>query len=202
MKSSRAGSSPPRSDFSAAAVDGARGQIARPLGQGTARLRDSRRQQQALADYEAALALTGDPAAGRKVFEKACASCHRVADVGIAFAPDISDSRRETPLQILTDTIQPNRAVDSNYFAYTAVTVDGLTHAGILAAETPTSITLKQAEGKEITLLRDDIDLLESTGLSLMPEGLEKEITPSSRWQTSSRLSRTGMPIDGRTPLK
>jgi putative heme-binding domain-containing protein len=97
--------------------------------------------------------------------------------VGYTFAPDISDSREKTPTQILTDILQPNRAVDANFFNYAALTYDGLTHDGILTAETPTSITLKQGEGKEVTLLREDVDQFASTGRSLMPEGLEKEIS-------------------------
>ena len=37
-------------------------------------------------------------------------------------------------------------------------------------------MTLKQAEGKTVTLLREDIDELKSNGVSLMPVGLEKTI--------------------------
>ena len=44
------------------------------------------------------------------------------------------------------------------------------------AAETATSVTLRRADGKTDTLLRIDIDEIRSSGLSLMPEGLEKEL--------------------------
>jgi putative heme-binding domain-containing protein len=98
--------------------------------------------------------------------------------VGIRFAPDISDSREKSPEQLLTDILQPNRAIDSNYFSYTAVTNEGTADVGVLAAETSNSITLKQAEGKTITLRRDEIDELYSNGVSLMPEGLERLIPP------------------------
>lgn len=133
--------------------------------------------EQALAQYRAALGLKANAAHGRLVFEKNCSICHRIGDVGVQFAPDISDSRERTPLQILTDILQPNRAIDSNYFSYTVATDDGRVHRGVLSAETATSVTLKQQEGKSETILRDEIENLHSDGVSYMPEGLEKEMS-------------------------
>jgi len=132
--------------------------------------------QQVLAEYETVLQMTGDAVHGREVFARHCATCHKIGDVGVNLAPDISDSREKTPLQLLTDILQPNRAVDSNYFGYTALTIDGLAITGILTAETSTSVTLKESAEKEVTLRRDEIDELASNGVSLMPEGLEREI--------------------------
>jgi putative heme-binding domain-containing protein len=131
-----------------------------------------------LAEYRPALELKSDPARGRAIFEKRCSACHLIDNVGVKFAPDISDSRERTPLQLLTDVLQPNRAIDSNYFSYTVVTTDGRVHTGVLTAETSTSITLKQQEGKTETLRRDEIEDLHSDGVSYMPEGLEKDIPP------------------------
>jgi putative heme-binding domain-containing protein len=133
---------------------------------------------QALAEYRAVLTMKAEPARGRAVFQKQCANCHRIDGLGVDVAPDISDSREKSAEQILADIIQPNRAIDSNYFSYTAVTVDGRVHTGILTAETSTSVTLKQAEGKAITLRRAEIDELYSNGVSLMPDGMEKLIPP------------------------
>ena len=43
-------------------------------------------------------------------------------------------------------------------------------------AETPTSITLRRAEGGEDVILRANLSLFRATTLSLMPVGLEKEL--------------------------
>jgi len=59
---------------------------------------------------------------------------------------------------------------------YTLVTTDGRTLTGMITSETATSVTLKRAENAGDTVLRIDIDLLRSSGMSLMPEGLEKQI--------------------------
>ncbi len=132
----------------------------------------------ALAAYRPALELKADATRGRAVFEKRCSTCHRIGDVGVQIAPDISDSRERTPIQLLTDILQPNRAIDSNYFSYTAITTDGRVHTGVLSAETSTSVTLKQQEGKSETLRRIEIEDLHSDGISFMPDGLEKDIPP------------------------
>jgi putative heme-binding domain-containing protein len=121
--------------------------------------------------------MKGDSRHGREVFARNCATCHRIGDVGVAVGPDISDSRERLPAQYLTDVLQPNRAVDANYFSYTALTTEGLSVTGILAGETSTSVTLKEANNKVTTLRRDEIEELHSNGVSLMPEGLEKEIS-------------------------
>ncbi|MDW8223455.1 MAG: c-type cytochrome [Gemmatales bacterium] len=127
--------------------------------------------------YRAALSRNGDVTRGRAVFEKHCATCHRVAGLGINVGPDISDTRTKSPEQLLSDILLPNAAIDANYVQYVVLTRSGKTLTGIIAAESPASITLKRAENQTDTILRADIEALQSTGVSLMPDGLEKEIT-------------------------
>ena len=115
-------------------------------------------------------------------------------------APDIADSRSKQPAQLLTHILQPNRVIDSNYISYSVVTNQGKVLTGILTTETSTSVTLRQAEGKEVTLLRSQIETLRSNGVSLMPEGLEKNI---SHQQMADLISfiKNWRYLDGQTPL-
>ncbi|HEV3020851.1 MAG TPA: PVC-type heme-binding CxxCH protein, partial [Pirellulales bacterium] len=130
-----------------------------------------------LADYRPALDLTSDAARGREVFKKRCVACHRIGDLGVDVAPSIADARTKTREQLLIDIVQPSKAIDAAYVSYTVVTADGRTEVGLIAAETASSITLKQAEGKTMTLLRSEIEELRSNGVSLMPDGLERDIS-------------------------
>jgi putative heme-binding domain-containing protein len=130
-----------------------------------------------LAAYNSVLSSKSDPKRGRDVFAKNCVQCHKVGDIGVNVAPDISDSRVKTAEQLLVSILDPNRAIDNNYFSYTVVDRDGIVHTGVIASETATSVTLRQPEGKEVTLLRSDIEELKSNGVSLMPVGLEKNIS-------------------------
>ena len=116
-------------------------------------------------------------------------------------APDISDTRRWTPQQLLLSILDPNRAVDSNYFSYSVVTNSGVVHTGLVASETPTAVSLRQPEGKTVRLLRSDIEVVKSNGISLMPEGLEKNV---SREQMADLLSflKNWRYLDGRIPVR
>lgn len=132
--------------------------------------------QKVLAQYQPALH-GGDAKRGQEIFRKNCATCHRVANIGVDVGPNISDSRTRTEAALLTDILNPNLAIDNNYVNYTITTSKGQVLTGIIAGETSASITLKRAENQTDTVLRPDIDEIISSGVSLMPEGLEKNIT-------------------------
>jgi putative membrane-bound dehydrogenase-like protein len=130
----------------------------------------------ALEQYRAALSLKADPHRGKEVFKKNCATCHKVGDVGIEVGPSIADLRTKTLEQVLVDVLQPNKAIDNNFVSYTVVTDDGVQYVGIIAAETPGSVTLKMPDGKTQSILKTEIDEMSSNGVSLMPEGIERNI--------------------------
>jgi putative heme-binding domain-containing protein len=153
-----------------------------------------------LADYQVVLTMTGDAKRGIDIFKKNCAACHRIGHFGVNVAPDISDSRVKTAAQILTDILQPNRAIDANYVSYTVQTADGRQLTGIISAETATSVTLRQQEGKDVILLRSEIERMQSNGVSLMPEGLEKTIPPQEMADLIAFIKHWRY-LDGRTPL-
>ncbi len=154
-----------------------------------------------LQEYRAALQLKGDPQRGRAVFQKHCATCHRVAGVGVDVGPDIADTRTRTPEALLVDVLNPNAAIDSNYVNYAIVTKSGKTLTGLIATETASSITLRRAENQTETVLRQDIDEIQSSGVSLMPEGLEKSITVREMADLLDFLKNWRY-LDGAVPLK
>jgi len=153
-----------------------------------------------LATYQPALSLKTDPKQGLLVFQKNCTACHRIGTLGVNVAPDLADSRSKTPSYLLTSILDPNRAIDNNYFSYTVVTVQGKVITGIISAETATSVTLRQQENKTVTLLREDIDEIRSNGVSLMPVGLEKNITIQQMADLISYIKNWRY-LNGRIPI-
>jgi putative membrane-bound dehydrogenase-like protein len=129
-----------------------------------------------LQEYRAALEMTGDPQRGKAVFQKNCATCHRIAGMGIEVGPNISDTLGKTPEALLQDVLDPNAAIDSNYINYTVTLKNGRVLTGLIAAETASSLTLKRSEAQTDVVLRQDVEEVVSTGVSLMPEGLEKTV--------------------------
>ena len=126
--------------------------------------------------YAPCLEMPPDVDRGRQVFLTQCAACHKIGNIGVNVGPDISDPRNQTPSQILTSILDPNRAIDNNYFRFSALTVDGQVIDGILTEETATTVTLRSQNSRLTVLERADIESFKSTGISMMPEGLEAQI--------------------------
>jgi putative heme-binding domain-containing protein len=98
-------------------------------------------------------------------------------DVGNEVGPDLTALSNKTPQYLLIEILAPNKNVDTRYIEYVALTKNGRTFTGILASESATSITLRGQEGKEQVLLRSELEELQSSGKSMMPEGLEKDLS-------------------------
>ncbi|MEQ9409880.1 MAG: HEAT repeat domain-containing protein [Fuerstiella sp.] len=130
-----------------------------------------------VAEHQDVLQLEGSVEGGVAVFRKICASCHKVGDIGYQVAPDLASVKNKSEADLLIAILDPNREAQPNFNTYTVVTSQGRTHNGIIAAESSNSITLRRAEAKEDVILRSNIEELVSTGISLMPEGLEKDLS-------------------------
>lgn len=135
------------------------------------------RRQDVVEKYRDVLALRGDAQRGKAAFKKICAACHRVGDLGHEIGPNLATVKNRGAEAILVNVLDPNREVNPQFVNYVLIADDGRTLTGMIAAETATSVTLRRAEAASDTVLRVNIDELQSTGMSLMPEGVEKELS-------------------------
>ena len=129
--------------------------------------------EQAFEAAKASLLLTPVAAHGREVFGNVCAACHRLERQGYAVGPDLLDIRNQTKENILFHILVPDAEIAPAFTAYVAETKDGRSLSGIMASETPTSITLRGPLAQETSVLRADLSKLEAFPGSLMPGGLE-----------------------------
>ncbi|QDV25136.1 PVC-type heme-binding CxxCH protein [Aureliella helgolandensis] len=134
--------------------------------------------QEVIAAYQESLKSAGTADRGKQIFEKHCASCHRLNGVGHEIGPSLSAMKSRGADAILSNVLAPNMEVNPQYLNYILLNEDGQAMTGMISAESATSITLKRAEAATDTVLRVDIDSLKSTGQSIMPEGFEKSIDP------------------------
>lgn len=131
-----------------------------------------------LQQYESATHTIGSPIAGRDVFLKQCAKCHVPAEPGQpSVGPDLADSSNRPREAILFDILNPSGKVEPKYAASQILTIDGQTYSGIILHQTPQSIVLQLADGKSHEVPRSEIELFQTSDQSLMPDGLEKEIS-------------------------
>ena len=133
--------------------------------------------QNVIQDYQAALQQIGDGNRGGKVYQRECATCHKLGEQGHDVGPNLATIRHRRADEILTAILDPNRDVGPNFMQFAVALDDGRVLTGMIAEESAVSLTLKQAENKQDVLLRQNIAEISGTGLSLMPEGLEKKIT-------------------------
>lgn len=146
-----------------------------------------------IESYESALDLKADVGRGKAAFKKACATCHKLEDVGVQVGADLLAAlRNKTREQLLIDVLDPSREVDSRFLSYEVTTTRGRVYSGIIAAETASSVTLKRGEGAEDVILRNQIDKIVSTGKSLMPEGLEMQLSKQELADLIAYLLRVG----------
>ena len=128
--------------------------------------------------YAAAVEQGGDPVRGQAVFTRVCAACHHLgggtpADLG----PDLATVRHRPPLSLLLDVLSPSQSIAQGYEVYAVERLNRRTDAGTLAAQTPESITLRQAAGT-VVIPRREIRTLTMIPQSPMPADLDKVISP------------------------
>ena len=129
-----------------------------------------------LERYQTALAPGGNAGRGEAVFTRVCGPCHRSGEVGnAAFGPDLA-TVQHWPRQALLDKIlDPNRSIAVGYEFWVVERTSGGAVAGVIAAETPTSITVRSQVDAH-TLARTDIVSITASPTSAMPAGLDQQI--------------------------
>ncbi|MEZ4829773.1 MAG: c-type cytochrome [Bacteroidia bacterium] len=132
---------------------------------------------EALDKMKPALSLKGNAVAGKLVFTQTCNPCHRHKGEGNEVGPELTEIYRKSGQTLMHDILDPNAAADNRYISHTVETVSGEVVSGIVMQENDDEVVLRQMNGQDRSILRRDIRTFTSTGLSLMPEGLENAMT-------------------------
>ncbi|MHB1080848.1 MAG: neutral/alkaline non-lysosomal ceramidase N-terminal domain-containing protein [Prosthecobacter sp.] len=130
--------------------------------------------------FKPALKLTGDAAKGKTMFAQVCISCHKLDGVGIELGPDLRSVVQHDAEKLMNSILDPSAIIEPGFMAYHCTLKNGEQLYGVIATETSASLTLKMAGNLTKSVLRSEIASLQSTGTSLMPEGLEAALTPQS----------------------
>ena len=131
-----------------------------------------------LERYRDVLHAEGSVSEGRQVFDRACAQCHQVGGQGgVAFGPDLATVKGRTREWLLTHILLPNKSVAEGFELWTIDREGHQPMAGVITSETSTSITVRGAGGQKSTLPRADIQSMSAAQTSVMPAGLEAQIS-------------------------
>ena len=114
----------------------------------------------------------GNPYEGRKLFLHRCATCHKLFGKGGDVGPELTSFKRDDVKTLLLNIVNPSAEIREGYQSINIETKDGRTLAGFLAAKDEQGIVLRTAAAQTVALPNSEIESMQPSRLSLMPEGL------------------------------
>ncbi len=141
----------------------------------------------------------GSPYAGRELYNRQCAACHRLHGKGGDIGPDLTSYQREDIATLILNIVNPNAEIREGYEPYVLITKENATHAGFLVSQDRDRILLRDMAGMNISLEKSQISSLRGMGRSLMPDGLLDGLTESQLGDLFAYL-RITQPLVGKEP--
>jgi quinoprotein glucose dehydrogenase len=124
----------------------------------------------------------GDAKRGRDLYLNtkvlACATCHRLEGVGGSVGPDLTrlwDTM--TVEKILESVVDPSKEIKEGFQTYRLTTTDEQVLTGLKIKEDAKEVLLRDANGRDIRVAKDNIESLNPSKVSLMPDNAVAQIT-------------------------
>ena len=127
-----------------------------------------------LETIQALVGERGNAMRGRELFLHSklinCSTCHSLEGTTGNVGPDLTRIWETHSLdQILASIIEPSKEIKEGYSSFQLSTLDGRVINGLKVAETEREVILREATDQETHVLKTDIDELQPTQVSLMP---------------------------------
>ncbi len=135
------------------------------------------------------------PEIGQRLFAEAtCAQCHKVAGQGGAVGPELTGVLKRYQgdrSAILREILEPSHKIEPKYMMRIIQTVDGKTRSGIVVAEDKDTITIVDNPERPdpVKIVRDDIEEMVQSSVSLMPKGLLDRFTQDEIYEILSYVA-------------
>lgn len=146
--------------------------------------------QKVVESFATAATLPGNATKGALSFAKLCMSCHRIQGKGQSIGPDLSGIGTRPKEALLVDILDPSRQVAPDFINYGVMTDGGDVLTGLVTADGPSGVILRQPGLPDETIARAKIKAMEASGRSLMPDGLEAGMTPADLADLLAFLAR------------
>jgi putative membrane-bound dehydrogenase-like protein len=123
----------------------------------------------------------GDVRRGQMVFNSpkvACTSCHTIGYQGGKLGPELTRiGLMRSERDVLEAILFPSVSFARGYEPVTVTTKSGRTLSGVLRGDLATEVVLGTVEREEMRIARQEIVSIEPSTVSLMPPGLEQQLT-------------------------
>jgi len=121
----------------------------------------------------------GNATAGQQVFKEHCASCHQLFGEGTKVGPDLTTANRQDLDFLLVSLVDPNLAIRKEYVSVVVQTTSGQILTGLVVQRNAASLTLVDSKGEKQTIATAEIEDLQDSPVSLMPENLYLQLKPA-----------------------
>lgn len=133
-----------------------------------------------LSAVQRTLAIAGDPKHGEALFKaQSCVACHTTADGQTPKGPHLVDiGKRYKPEELVESILKPSEKLAQGFESYQFVLTDGRKVLGFIVSERADATIIREANGVQRELKRDEIELRQPQKQSAMPEGLVASLKP------------------------
>jgi putative heme-binding domain-containing protein len=117
----------------------------------------------------------GNAEAGRPLFEKQCAICHRFGGIGTDVGPDLTTiTSRFKRKDVLESIVYPSKVISDQYQAEMFELKDGKVVTGVIVRESAAAVLVRTSENpdKPVAVPKGQIATRATSTVSLMPENL------------------------------
>ena len=118
----------------------------------------------------------GDPTRGKAIFERKtmqCVTCHAIDNVGGKVGPDLTSVGGAMPAEALLESLlNPSSSIKQGYETVIVTRNSGSIVSGTMQRTTGDAILIRDQVGKVISIPNDDIESVDTSPISLMPQGL------------------------------
>lgn len=132
----------------------------------------------------------GNPDEGRKIFQQACAICHKLFDEGNAIGPDLTGADRKNMEFMLANIVNPNGSIRPEFVSQQIELKDDQIFQGLMVESTPGTVTLVDGTNQRHIIRREQIREMKESQTSLMPEGLLEAMQPQQIMDLFSYLQK------------
>jgi putative heme-binding domain-containing protein len=99
-------------------------------------------------------------------------------DEGNQIGPELTHANRKNTDELLSTIVSPSAVIRKEFMSFVVQTTDGRVLTGLIADQSPSSVTLLGAKNERTVIERDKIESLNESPTSLMPENLLSELKP------------------------
>jgi len=139
---------------------------------------------------------SGSPEAGRLLYVKHCSACHQLFGEGTKLGPDLTTANRADRDFLLISLVDPSSVIRKEFVSVIIHRTDGRVETGLAVARDESSLTIVTSAvtsaNERKTILTSEIDEMQESPVSYMPEGLYRQLKPQEIRDLFAWLQSTG----------